>query len=224
MATAYLHDYEVQNHRLPDVCMRCGGRAVVYQAKQFTWHPPWVIVTILFGVLPFAILALILTRRMRVYAPLCERHSSHWLKRNLSVYGGLLGLIAFGVGGIALSSNAAPGDRDAFFGLFCVGGLVLLVAWLVVVGVAQYTSIRPTEITDHRIALAGVCLEFIDAVDEAREEWRRRRREVDRDFEAERLPPTRRPYRPGDERVQSDDDRLDRPPPRPEGFREDDRG
>ena len=73
MAELRLNSREA-NGGLPPVCMRCGDRAHAEKMKLFTWYPPWVNVLLIFGVLPAAIAAFCLTKRMTVHAPLCERH------------------------------------------------------------------------------------------------------------------------------------------------------
>jgi hypothetical protein len=70
---------------LPDVCLRCGAPATLHKSKTFSWHPPWVYVLLIAGLLPFAIVAIVLTKRRRVEAPLCEQHKHHWLIRQLLI-------------------------------------------------------------------------------------------------------------------------------------------
>ena len=60
---------------------------------------------ILAGLLPYAIVAILMTKRARVQVPLCENHKGHWFLRNLFIWGGLLavGAIVGGVGGAGLA-------------------------------------------------------------------------------------------------------------------------
>src|SRR6185312_8556871 len=44
--------------------------------KQFSWHSPWVFLTILAGLLIYVILALVLSEKAKVVVPLCRRHRS----------------------------------------------------------------------------------------------------------------------------------------------------
>jgi hypothetical protein len=100
-------------------------------------------------------------KEMHLYAPLCERHESHWRKRKLAARLGIFGLIA---GGAFLVGSVDSADLVGLVagGSFLVGSVALL-------GVARFTAIRPMEITDRSMALAGVCQAFVDAVERARE-------------------------------------------------------
>jgi hypothetical protein len=203
---------EVGKEQLPGACMRCGQPAVVYKSKNFAWHPPWVAVLILAGLLPYAIVAIVLTKRMTVYAPFCEAHKNHWLVRILGALGGLLLVGALGIGMIVLMANTddPAGRRDnvlqSIKAVGCIGTLVLLVVWLIGLVVMQMTAIRPTEITDDTITLTGVSETFIDAVDADRAQWEeeyerrrpRRRRRPERSEGVYDQEDRRRPRRPPD--------------------------
>ena len=73
MATVRLYRDETEDFDLPAVCMKCGAPATTWKSKTFSWHPPWVYVLILIGLLPFAIVAMVLTKRRTILAPLCAR-------------------------------------------------------------------------------------------------------------------------------------------------------
>src|SRR5262249_6525040 len=100
--------YEVEG-ALPDVCMKCGAPAATRKRKQFAWYPQWVFDVlgrnIFVGLLPFAIVALVHTKRMAVSMPFCARHRNYWLVRDLFLWGGL-----------------------AVLGLACVVGLAVTIA------------------------------------------------------------------------------------------------
>src|SRR5262245_26714718 len=100
MARVRLHRGEVRQGGLPPVCMRCGADAELERKRQFSWNPSWVYLLILLGLLPFVIVALVLTKRMTVHAPLCRDHKNHWLTRNLIIYLGLLPVALLGFGAI----------------------------------------------------------------------------------------------------------------------------
>src|SRR5437762_8797314 len=78
MAQVTLRDPEWPGYELPPVCMRCGAEATVCKAKRFTWYPPWVNLLILAGLIPYAVVVAILTKRLTVSVPLCGRHRFHW--------------------------------------------------------------------------------------------------------------------------------------------------
>lgn len=74
MAKVRLRRYEIEEYDLPPVRAKCGARAVARPEKTFSWHPGWVTVLILVGLMPYVLVALILTKRMTVPLPLCQRH------------------------------------------------------------------------------------------------------------------------------------------------------
>lgn len=163
---------------LPDACMCCGQPSTVTKTRNMSWFPPWVNFLILFGLLPYAIVALILTKRARVLVPLCPDHQGHWFNRNLLMWGTFFLFGALGIGGFVVAGMLEqPGQRgDSFVGFACIGSLVLFVIWLVIVVVAQSTAIRPKEITDNEIVLQGVSEAFVEAVQDSDRHERTRRR------------------------------------------------
>jgi hypothetical protein len=184
MATTRLGHYEVERNLLPDLCMRCGEPATTHKSRNFAWCPPWVIVTIVAGLLPYVIVAMVLTKRMRVSVPLCDAHRGHWKTRTLSI---LLGFVAvLGLLGIVIAFS----DKD-FVGILIAVLLFGVLAWIVLIVILQTTAIRPMEITDRSITLGGVAKTFSDAVLDKRERREpeddyydrraRRRRDVDHD-------------------------------------------
>jgi hypothetical protein len=163
-------ELEVAAGRLPEVCARCGEPATTAKWRAMTWYPPWVNLLALLALLPAAIVAMILTKKASVKMPFCNRHSWHWLNRTLLMWGtfflfgfiGLLGLIFAG----AIMGNA----QQNIMPFFCTTSVVLLISWLTLVVIVQATAIRPKEITDTEIQLAGLCQEFVDAVEEEERE------------------------------------------------------
>src|SRR5262245_15375580 len=169
MASVKMFRGEVREGRLPRICMRCGAPAELQKCKRFAWHPGWVNLLILVGILPWVIVALVLTKRMTVYAPLCRGHRNHWLIRSLIAFGGLATLAACFVAtviALSLGEQRAPGASNELGGYACIGSLGLLLLFLIVAVISQQTSIRPAEITDRSITLVGVAREFKDALQE----------------------------------------------------------
>lgn len=213
MATAHLGRYEVERDRLPAVCMRCGEPATVRKRKGFAWHPPWVIVLIFVAVLVYIIVAAILTKRMTVQAPLCDKHRNHWLGRALIIWLSLAGLLALGFGGFMLAAALEDerGGQSELFPFVCIGSLVAGLVWLIVLAVLQTTAIRPTEITDRSITLTGVSPLFVEAVDKERER-------LEADLEDYDRPRSRRPPRQSREFYDPD---VPRPRRSDDAFRQD---
>lgn len=204
MAQVSLQLREADGH-LPPVCMCCGEPASADKIRSMTWTPPWVGILILTGLIPYVIVASILTKRTTVQVPLCEQHQGHWLKRNLLIWGSFFLFGFIGVAGIVLAANLPNAIADTVFPFVCVVGMLLLVIWLVIVIWCQNTAIRPKEITDYEITLTGVCDAFIDAVDDARAARRARRRERENreyDEDNEELDAPRRRRKPPSDAIE----------------------
>ncbi len=163
MADIRLGRYEIEHYDPPPVCMRCGEPSAVCKDHRFQWVPPWSYALLVFGVIPYAIVAAVLMKRMTVSVPLCERHKWHWGGRTAVVLLSLLALLGLLFAGIALGSEEDLNPAVVFVP-FCF----LFVVWLVAAVVLGVTTIRPREITDKSITLRGVSPEFIDALNEAR--------------------------------------------------------
>jgi hypothetical protein len=189
MATVRLRGHVSEEGDLPDVCMKCGAPAAVYKNKTFSWLPGWVYVLLLAGVLVFVIVALILTKRRRVCVPLCEKHKNHWLMRQVVLLVSFLALVVLGFVAMLFFADSRPGSAEATIGgALCVGTVVGLVGWVILVAVFHVTSIRVVEITERAVKLQGVSRRFVDAYEDlldrdaewldraARERWERRRR------------------------------------------------
>jgi hypothetical protein len=200
MADVRLHRDDADGY-LPGVCMVCGNDATGTKSKTMSWCPPWVGVLILAGVLPYAIVALVLTKRATIQAPFCDRHQGHWFNRNAIMWGSffLLGLICIGsfILMAALSHGPQKQEDSAILGIVCFGGILLFLAWLITVIICQHTAIRPKEITDTHITLTNVSGGFADAVEDAKAEYRakRRRRSERWDEEEEEMEDDERPRR-----------------------------
>lgn len=218
MASVRLAAYDGEVDDLPEVCMRCGAPSSLRKNKKFSWAPPWVGVLLLAGLIPYLIVASIVTKKCRVAVPLCEQHKNHWLMRQLLVFLSLAALIVFGVlasvlAGVLSEERHGSGENPLFL-FVCVGWLGLMVGWIILAAIVQSTTIRPGEITETRIKLVSVSQEFADACEEerplsrakldraARERWndgeRRPRRRPARpveEFEEDEKPPRRRPPR-----------------------------
>lgn len=173
MAKIRLYRDEVRADTLPPVCMRCGAAATVYRGKNFSWNPTWVWFLLLVGLLPFLIVALVTSRRMRVNAPLCDLHRNHWLNRGVFTYGGLIAMIIVGIGLIVAISVAEGQKRqvsDEVRGWACAGGVVLGVIYVIAAIVVESRTIRPTQITKNTITLVRVSPQFVDAIEAQRDE------------------------------------------------------
>jgi TIR domain len=170
-----LLDVDEANGRLPEVCMCCGRPATTTVRRRMQWHPGWVTLTILLHPFIYIIVALCMTRRVVVQAPLCDAHRWHWFKRSVWMWGTFVLLGLAGVGTLALASSHEQHPNDRAESYACVASSVLFLVWIAVVIVCKRTGIRPTEIDDENVELTGVSEEFVEAVDEEREELEERR-------------------------------------------------
>jgi hypothetical protein len=189
MAQIRLGRYEAEGG-LPRVCMRCGAPATLFKTKNFSWYPSWVYILLLAGLLPFVIVALIMQKRMRVPAPLCDRHKYHWVWPTVAAVVALLLLLGMLFGGMALG-GALEGavDKDlqgTLMAVWFLGVFGLFLACLVAACVIQARAIRPVEITDRSITLTNVAPAFVDAVEERADE------EYDEDEDYDHPRPRRR--------------------------------
>ena len=198
MADIRLHVYEADGY-LPAVCMYCGKPATTTITKRMSWRPAWA----------GGVIGMILTKYATVQAPFCAEHKGHWFNRALLMWGSFFLLGVIFVGGLVLAVNAEQQLAEKV--LFPIWGItcgILFIAWIVLLCVCQFTTIRPKEITDDEIFLTGVCAQFVEAIAEADRERKRRRAERRRERE-----------RPGRWRDEADDDDEPRPRRRPKDDR-----
>jgi hypothetical protein len=168
MAELRLKELQAFGDRMPMVCMVCGEPAVKHYRKNFSWVPGWVHITILAGLLPWAIIVAILTKRMWVDVPVCEQHRGYFWKRLAAGFLSFLLLVGLCIGAAVLVGEVAGKNNDAM-GYVCVGSGVLFVAWIILLFVIQAKTLRPKEITDRTITLTRVHEGFITALREFRD-------------------------------------------------------
>lgn len=170
---------------LPNACMRCGDEATVTKTKNMQWTPPWVGVLILAGLLPYVIVAMIMTKRARLQAPFCDQHSGHWLNRTLLILGSAFALGMLSIASFVLLAVVPVQHRDDFFGLACAASIAMFIAWVIILAFAQGTAIRCKEITEDEMVLDGVSRDFVELVEDERDNRRARRRKAKRRYEDE---------------------------------------
>lgn len=165
MAVVRLGRHEAEKGALPPVCMRCGAPATLTKAKRFRWYPSWVNILILVGLLPYIIVAAIMTKRMRVAAPLCDAHRHHGLWNDVLVPCLLAAVFIVPCGGGFFINTVFKIKGGESLGLVIVFSLLLgLVAWIITAVVVGARTIRPEEIADRSITLKGVSEVFVAAI------------------------------------------------------------
>jgi hypothetical protein len=139
------------------------------------------------------ILALAMTRRMKVTVPLCQAHRRHWLGKNVVGIVGLVLLLAIGTLGIIIlrQVNMPRDTADRLGGILCGGTFFALFLWLVVMIILEARLMKAAEISERGITLRGLSPLFLQALWEQRLE---RRAELIDEEEEEELPPV--PRRP----------------------------
>jgi hypothetical protein len=194
MAKLRLSRRRVEEGNLPTYCMRCGEPTELIKHKNFSWHPEWVDIFIVIGVCAGGIfwvgiiLAIVLTKRMRVTVPLCEQHQNHWRWRRQMIWFSLMvpvGLLICGIG-LAFALHSPPGNSPspaAILALAMAG--VAFVVWIIIVAALQNSAIRAKEITDDGITLIKVSPEFVRCFAEQRRSERESREEFDEEDDDE---------------------------------------
>jgi len=79
---------------LPPCCVKCGRPADPNSfSKKFSWHPQWIYIFVLLGLLLYVIIALAMSKRMTLQIPLCARHLEKYKSLRLAAAILLLGCI-----------------------------------------------------------------------------------------------------------------------------------
>jgi hypothetical protein len=176
MATTTLTLDECEPNALPPVCVKCGAEATCEKAVKFTWQPPWIIVTILAGLLIYAILSVILTKRRLAHMPVCDRHGGVWNWGSGIAYFVLFGWLIIL---LAPAFVLAPGQGKDYVGQYYLWSVGLLIVGIIVAAVVQSCGIKAKHITDDDLKLTRLNADFVAALEDQRDaveaEYRARR-------------------------------------------------
>lgn len=135
---------------LPPTCIKCSAAATTPWRKKFYWHPPWVFILVLLNLLIYAVVAIIIRKKMELNVPLCDRHHAD-RKRNRLL-------------GILMIAGCVP--AGLLFGVYGSGalgwvtGLAMFVASVVFFVLASM-GFRPTRIDDAGGVFRGACEDFL---------------------------------------------------------------
>lgn len=136
---------------LPESCVGCDGPAEGEPLRrELFWHPPWVYLLLLAGVVGYVVGGLAVRRRVVVYVPLCRRHR----RARRAVAGAALGCLAAGVLSLFLG---AAWDVSAL----AVAMLLLLAAAAVLGIVASRMFVVPARIEEDLAWLRGADPRFL---------------------------------------------------------------
>jgi hypothetical protein len=166
MATVRLGRNECENGQLPLVCMRCGAAAENLVQQELSWHDEWLALSLLFGIVPYFLLAPLHTWRMTIHAPLCSMHRGHWTNRKLfttfmpiAVFSSAISFLAFH------NTTLFPGElQDQLKTLTAVGLSLLVLIWVILSVVWDFNIIKIVNIDYHSITLKRVAPAFVAAV------------------------------------------------------------
>ena len=131
-----------KNARLRVTCVKTGEPASHSVNRKVTWHPPWIVVTVLLGVLFYAILAIIMTKRVTLAFPLSEaayRNRRSWLMR--TSIAGLLCAVGFVSGFFLLVNQIIFGVVLLIGG--AIGGIVCLIVGQSTARILKGRILRP---------------------------------------------------------------------------------
>ncbi len=139
---------------LPANCVKCGAPADRPWKRNFRWHPSWMYILIVFpGILIYAIVALIVQKKMSMVVPLCEIH--HGERTRYLIIGGIL-FVAWIPATILL--NLYMGVSDTATAWISAGTFLASVVFLVLAN----RALRPTLIDQTHGEFTGACREFLD--------------------------------------------------------------
>jgi hypothetical protein len=148
---------------IPPVCVRHGEPAVKTKKVLFrSYTPRWTYLLILFGLIPFAIVAAVLQKRVKAPAwPFCARCGQ--LQRTRLLTG--IALVVLAVLGVALLAGVLPED-SAYGGVAILGFVVLVLVGLGIASLSARSAIAAGHVTrdGSMVELRGPHPDFAEAV------------------------------------------------------------
>ena len=144
---------------LPAICLKSNQPATQQLKRNLAWHPPAVYFGLLLGLIPFVILALVLTKKATISIGLSDEWVAIRKRKIARGWGIVLLSIALGIGMIVLAS-AGPRSLGAFA---CFTGLASLVLFFVGLCYGSYGArlVTPARITEDFVYLKGVHPDFL---------------------------------------------------------------
>ena len=163
-----LFNSECRRGVLPEVCVRCGAQTRRVKRMTFGWTPPWTYALWLLG--PLGMAMTLGTRWQRAaFLPVCTRHNSS--KQILAA--GLFLCAAFslfaGLGGLGAMGDHQGRGSDYARAAIGVTALVVVATGMAAGFAIGRSDIRAVEITETRMVLTHVHLDFIDALEDDRD-------------------------------------------------------
>ena len=138
---------------LPPCCIKCNEPVdEPMTRKTFYWHPPAVYFGLLMGLLPYAILALVLRKSGTIHLGLCKKHKS---RRLWNILGGV-GASVLSVVVFIIAGQTNTPELIAVGIIMLIGGLV----WAIVAS----RMLTPTRIDGTTLWLRGACTKMLDTL------------------------------------------------------------
>ena len=140
---------------LPPRCVKCNAPEAGRKRLALSWHPPWVFLLILGGLLVYVIVALIVRKSAKLEVGLCDAHRRR--RRSFMLLG--TALLLLGIGGcFAGIGNDGPALTLTGVALF-----------LIALGVLAFSArlLTPARIDEQLVQLKGASAVYLDSLPNA---------------------------------------------------------
>jgi len=135
---------------LHDACVKCGQPPQKWLKRNLVWYPPIAYIGLLAGILPFAIIALIMQKKATIIVPLCADHLRKRLHGILIGWCVVLASFAVMIGGPMMLNQPI---------LILVGLIILIIGAYMAQSAAQ--PLKPAKIDDQYAYLKGAGEPFL---------------------------------------------------------------
>lgn len=144
--------------QLPPRCIKTNEPAETWLSRNLIWHPPWVYVLIVLGLLLYVVAALIIQKRATIKVGLTVEEAK---KRSRTILIAWLSVL-FGLGTIIGGFAVLSGDQPV---VTLIVGLLLFLGGIIY-GMLGSRMIVPEKITDEYVWFKGACPEYLDELPE----------------------------------------------------------
>jgi hypothetical protein len=140
----------------PPCCVKCGTtEGLGPRVQKYVWVPPWTYLLIPLGLLPAALVQMVLTKRAALTHGICAPCNARWRTARVAWVASLLFPLLGGFLGLLAGASANSGAAMAAAGLLFFPGILVfptLVQFLLV----RPRTLRAAFIDDHVIKVVGV--------------------------------------------------------------------
>jgi len=141
---------------LPPICVKSGQPSTVWLKRNLSWHHPLCYLGLIGGLIPFVVIALIMTKKASIQVGLTEEWAAKRRSWMAIAWGtALLGLLVL-IGSIAILANTEQG----IFGFGIVAGIAMMLTGAIL-GIVNCSIVRPKKIDDTYVWLNGVNREVL---------------------------------------------------------------